>query len=394
MKKQSGIKILAALLSSALAFSLAGCSGSPASPESSSASGASSATASSGGAADTGAGLTKTADGLTEVSFVSPTALQSYDYLAIYAAAKLGYFKQEGLSVKYIEQTGTDDVKMIAAGKAQFGYPSPAVFMSSIDAGVTNVKAVANYDSVQIFGIAVNRSSGIKHWKDLKGKNIASYNESWSSIISPLLAAEGMSTKDVNIVSYGTGRYEATASGKAPALITWLSEYYQLVGQGYQFDYLDGNKICPQVSNSICTSDEMIKDHPDIVKKFVRAMAKAMYFCYENPQAAADITLLTCPNLEINWNGALGATKGDLMQIFGTDATAQKATIAAGIGKFEMKNAQNAADNLLKSGAISSKIDASQYYTNDFVDTTWDKAAVEKDAKAYQCSSKQFKAGK
>lgn len=380
MKRQGKIKMLAVALATVVAISLAGCSGA------SSSKGSSSST--------TGAGLTKTSDGLTQVSFVSPTALQSYDYLAIYAADKLGYFKQEGLSIKYIEQTGTDDVKMIAAGKAQFGYPSPGVFMSSIDAGVTNVKAIANYDSIQIFGIAVNRSSGIKDWKDLKGKNLASYNESWSSLISPLLSKEGMSTKDVNIVSYGTGRYEATASGKAPALITWLSEYYQLVGQGYKFDYLDGNKVSPQVSNSICTSDEMIKDHPDVVKKFVRAMTKAMYFCYLNEEAAADITLLTCPNLEIDWQGALGATKGDVMQIFGTDDAAQKATIAAGIGKFDMTMTQNAADNLLKSGTLSKKITSSTYYTNNYVDTSWDKTTVEQDAKAYQCSSKQYKSSK
>lgn len=375
MKKHTLLKTLAVALAAATTISLAGCS----------------STSSRNGSGTSASGLTKTSDGLIQVSFVSPTALQSYDYLAIYAANKLGYFKDEGLSVKYIEQTGTDDVKMIAAGKAQFGYPSPGVFMSSIDAGVTNVKAVANYDSIQIFGIAVNRDSGIKDWSDLKGKNIASYNESWASLISPLLSKEHMSTKDVNIVSYGTGRYEATASGKAPALITWLSEYYQLVGQGYKFDYLDGNKVSPQVSNSICTSDEMIKDHPDIVKKFVRAMTKAMYFCYLNEEAAADITLLTCPNMEIDWKGALGATKGDVMQIFGTDEDAQKATIAAGIGKFDMKMAQNAANNLHQSGAISQKINASTYYTNKFVDTSWNKASVEKDAKAYQCSSKQYK---
>jgi ABC-type nitrate/sulfonate/bicarbonate transport system substrate-binding protein len=391
MKKQVGKQSFLAAVAAALVISLVGCSGNTAA---SSAAGSTTSTAAASSTAAATSGLTKTSDGLEQVTFVSPTALQSFDYLAIYAADHLGYFKEQGLSVKYVEQTGTDDVKMIATGQAQFGYPSPGVFMSSIDAGVTNVKAVANYDSVQIFGIAVNKKSGIKDWKDLKGKNVASYNESWSALISPLLSTQGMTATDVNIVSYGTGRYEACASGKAPALITWLSEYYQLVGQGYDLDYLDGNKICPQVSNSICTSDEMIKDHPDVVKKFVTAMTKAMYFCYLNQEAAADITMLTCPNLQIDWKGALGATKGDVMQIFGTDDASQKAMITAGIGKFDSKYCQNAADNLLKGGAITTKIDASQYYSNNFVDTSWDKSSVEKDAKNYKCSSKAYQAAK
>lgn len=380
MKNMKKRRFLAAVMAGAMAFSLASCGGGS----------ATTAAPSGSGGASAASGLPTTADGLTEVTFVSPTALESYDYLAIYAADYLGYFKEEGLAVKYVEQTGTDDVKMIAAGQAQFGYPSPGVFLSSVDAGVTNVKAVANYDSVQIFGVAVNKQSGIKTWEDLKGKDIASYNESWSSIVSPLLNAKGMTIEDVNIVSFGTGRYEACASNKAPALATWLSEYYQLVGQGYDFDYLDGNEICPQVSNSICTSDDMIQNHPDVVKKFIRAMTKAMYFCYLNQEAAADITLLKCPNLEIDWAGALGATKGDIMQIFGTNEEAQKATVAAGIGIFDITQAQNAADHLLQSETISEKIDATKYYTNDFVDTSWDKSAVEADAKAYTCTSKQY----
>ncbi len=373
-------------LATALVAGLAACSSAPASGSSAE----SAAPASSAAASTEAAGSASAEGGLTEVTFVSPTALQSYDYLAIYAADYLGYFKEEGIKVKYVEQLGADDVKMVASGTAQFAYPSPGVYNSCIDAGITNVKAIMNYDSVQIFGVALNKSAGIKDWADLKGKDVALYNEAWSSLMSPLLDKAGMKLEDVNMVSYGDGRYEAVKSGKAPAMATWLSEYYQLVGQGYDLDYLDGNKICPQVSNSLVTSDELIQSNPDLVKKFVRAMTKAMYFCYLNPDAAADITLLTCPNLQIDWKGAQGATKGDVMQIFGTSEEEQKKTIEAGIGLFDMTKAQNAADNLLKAGAISTAIDTSKYYSNDFVDTSWDKAKVEADAKAYTCTSPQY----
>ena len=106
--------------------------------------------------------LAVTEDGLTKVTFVSPTSLESYDYLAIYAGEYLGYFEDEGLEVELVEQTGTDDVKMLAAGTAQFAYPSPGVMWSCIDAGITDVRAICNYDSIMIFGLAVNPQSGIK----------------------------------------------------------------------------------------------------------------------------------------------------------------------------------------------------------------------------------------
>ena len=328
---------------------------------------------------------------LDTVSFVSPTPLESYDYLAIYAGKKLGYFEAEGIDLKLIEQTGTDDMKMIASGQAQFGYPSPGVMWSCIDAGISGVKAICNYDSIQIFGFAVNKKENITSFGQLKGKNVALATESWSALLAPVLNGAGMKISDVNLVTYGTGRFEAVGSDTVPALGTWLSEYCQLVGQGYDLGYLDGNSVAPQVSNSLCTSEKLIKDNPDLVQRFVNAFTKSMYFCYCNPEAAADITLTTCPNLDISWKGGLGAAKGDVEQIFGVSDDDQKKTIAGGIGKFDMAMCQNAADHLYEAGAVSKKYTASEYYTNEFVDSiSWDKNQVESDAAAYKCSSPQY----
>lgn len=375
MKKNRIKKIIGAALAVALvASSFSGC----------------------GGAASSGVtsanGTTKTADGLDQVTFVSPTALESFDYLAIYAGQKLGYFKDEGIDLKLVEQTGTDDMKMLASGQAQFAYPSPGVMWSCIDAGITDVKAICNYDSIQIFGIAVNKNAGISSFADLKGKNIAIATESWAPLLAPVLSSAGLSTKDVNMVTYGDGRYEAVGSGSVPALGTWLSEYTQLVGQGYDLDYLDGNQGAPQVSNSLCTSKEVMESNPDLVQRFVNAFTKSMYFCYCNPEAAADATLLACPNLDIDWKGALGAAKGDVQQFFGISEEDQKNTINAGIGKFDDTMCQNAATNLYKAGTVSKEYKAADYYTNEFSEKiSWDKTKVEQDAKDYKCTSPQYK---
>ncbi|MFV0527308.1 MAG: ABC transporter substrate-binding protein [Lachnospiraceae bacterium] len=329
--------------------------------------------------------------GLDKVTFVSPTALESFDYLAIYVGDYLGYFEDEGIDVEYVEQLGSDDMKMLAAGTAQFAYPSPGVMWSSIDAGITDVKAITNYDSIQIFGLAVNKDSGITSFDDLKGQTVALGADAWTTLLAPIINGAGLTMDDINFVTYGTGSYEAVASNAAPVLGTWLSEYRQLVGQGYDFDYLDGNTVAPQVSNALCTSQALIDEDPDLVQRFVNAFTKAMYFCYNNVEAAADITLLTCPNLEIDWAGALGAAEGDVQQIFGISEEDQAATIEAGIGMFDMEMAQNAADNLLEAGAISNEYNAEDYYTNDFAsEISWDKAEVEADAAAYESTSPQY----
>lgn len=343
------------------------------------------------GAKDSSSSSVKTSSGLDKVTYISPTPLESFDYLAIYAGMTLGYFEEQGIELKLVEQSGTDDMKMVASGQAQFAYPSPGVFWSCIDAGITGVRPICNYDSIQIFGIATNKAAGIKTWADMKGKKVSMGADSWTSLVFPLFDGAGVDPKDVTFITYGSGSYEACKSGATEGLATWLSEYCQLLGQGYDFDYLDGNTGAPQVSNSLITSDALIKSNPDLVQRFVNALTKSMYFCYCNVEAAADLTLLHVPNLAIEWEGAYGAAVGDVQQLFGISAEEQKETIAGGIGKFDMKMAQNAADNLYKAGTISKKYNASDYYTNQFVENlTWSKADVEKDAAAYVCKSAQY----
>lgn len=345
-------------------------------------------------AVNTTTGGGKDDQGLTKVTFVSPTALESFDYLCIYAADYLGYFKEEGLDVEYVEQIGSDDCKMLAAGTAQFAYPSPGVMLSSIDAGVTDIQAILNYDSIQIFGFAINKDANITDIKDLGGKEIAAPAEATAAVVTPVLDKAGVDVSRVTFISYGDSRYEAVASGAAPALATWLSEYYQLLGQGYDLDYIDGNQYAPQVSNALCTSKTFAEENPETVNKFLRAFIKGMYFCYLNPEAAADITLLTCPNLEIDWDGACGASIGDLKQIYGVTDEEMKADVEDGIGIFDMSMCQSACDNLLDAGTISSGIKAEDYYTNKFVEPLakdFDKAAVEADAQKYECTSDAYK---
>jgi ABC-type nitrate/sulfonate/bicarbonate transport system substrate-binding protein len=388
MKKKVLVLALAVVI--ALAFAACGGGGSSSGGgDAGSAPAAAEGDASGGGSAG-GGSEAASSGGLEQVKFVAPVALDSFDLMALYAADYLGYFEEEGLAVEFIEQLGTDDVKMVAAGQAQFSYPSPGVFMSSIDAGVDNVTAVCNYCAIQIFGIAFNKESGISDWEDLRGKQIAVGSEAWAPLFTPILFKAGISADEVEFVNYADARYAACEENQTPTLGTWLNEYYQLQGQGYDFGYLSGDEVAPQLSNALVTSNDIIENNPELVKKFTRAFTKGQYFLYLNPEACADITLYTRPNLVIDWEGAVGAAKGTNMMELGIPEEEQIARIEAGIGLFDMTYAQNAADNLLEAGAIQNAIDASQYYTNDYVDNSWDKAEVEEDAANYEFVSKIY----
>ena len=342
---------------------------------------------------ETNAGTSEAAaassDELFEVTWVSPAALASLDFCWMHVANALGYFEDEGISVNIVEDVTGGDAKYLAAGSADFSATSPSVALSSVDVGADNITAVCNVVVNNIFGIAYNPESGISGWSDLEGKTIATLAESFPALFDPILMAAGVDPETVNYVVYGTAEYEALSSGEADAMGTWLSEYYMCLGMGYDtWGYLNGNDVLPQIANSIWVNDEFAAENPDIVEGFVRAITKASYFCYLNPEAAADITLLAYPEIDITWDGAVGAVVGNVYGMIGATDEEQTARVDAhAVGVYDMDTVQQTMDNLYNGGIITNELTAADYYTNDYVDTSWDYTTVEADSDSYTFGS-------
>lgn len=328
---------------------------------------------------------------MTEVTFVVPRGMESLDDMALWSAEHLGYFEEEGIDFNMEQAFGTSDIKMIATGQADFGYPSPNLILASIEQGLP-VKAVSAADAINIFGMAVKSDSDIKTWEDLKGKTVALGDAAWATIAAPTITAAGLDPEnDIENVVAGDSRYQMVNEGKVDALFTWISEYEQLKGQGFDFIYLDGNEELQVLSNPIITNDQLIKDNPDLIKGFNRAFAKGLYFVYVNPEAAADIVLNKFPSIQISWEGAVSTAHGRNKQAFGTDQATTDKILSDGIGFMAPDKWELNVDWAQKVGVTQDKIDPSKVFTNDFIDKNWDKSKVEADAKSYQFTSQVYK---
>jgi ABC-type nitrate/sulfonate/bicarbonate transport system substrate-binding protein len=327
---------------------------------------------------------------LETVIFVVPRSLECLDDMALWSADYLGYFKEEGIKFQMEQAFGTTDIRMIATGQADFGYPSPNLILSSIQEGLP-VKAVCAADAINIFGMAVRADSGIRTWADLKGKTIALGDAAWATIAAPTVSAAGLNPNDIQYIVAGDSRYQMVNEKKIDVLFTWISEYEQLKGQGFDFIYLDGNDILPVLSNPIITSDKLISQKSDLIKRFNRAFAKGLYFVLCNPEAGADIVLNKFPAIQITWEGALGVAQGRNLQAFGTNEATKKEILSAGIGYMAPAKWDAVIQWAQKVGVINSNIPGNQVFSNDYLDFTWNRAAVEADAKAYQCTSRVYK---
>ena len=370
-KRLAGTFLAAAMLAAALS----GCSGG--------------GTAAASGGDDTVAAADS---GLTQVRWVSPSALATFDYSWMYVAQEMGYFADEGLEVELIENIDGSDARYLAAGSADFGGSSPGVALSSVDVGATNIQAVVNQVSSNIFGFAYSEESGIQGWDDLAGKRIAISAESMTSIYNPILEAAGVDTATIEYVVFSNARYEALQSGTVDAMATWIPEYEMCLGMGYSgWGFLSGNDVLPQIANSVWVNTDFAAENPEAVEGFARAVTRAIYFCYCNPEAAADITFNYYPSIDCTWEGAVGAVNGNVQGMVGLTEEDQLARIEAHtIGVFDMDIVQQTMDNLLSGGSIRTALAAEDYYTNEYVDTAWDYAEVEADADAYECTSSVY----
>lgn len=334
------------------------------------------------------------AEELQKVVVVQPHDLECIDDMAIYVGIQQGYFEEAGVEVEMLSASNPTDMQMIATGQADLGTPSPNVYLGQVEAGV-ECTTVSAYDAINIFGFSALNGSGIETWDDLKGKTIALGDAAWKSIALPTLLAAGIDPEnDVEFVVSGDSRYQMVAEGQIDVLFTWVSEYKQLVGMGYDFNYIDGNEILPTFANSWVAGTNYYEKNKDKLQAFLYAMQKSIYFMYNSPEAAADTVLTVYPGIEITWDGAIGCAEGRVAQALGNDESAREDRFAEGLGNLTAEQWKDVIDGALAAGVIT---DDSITYEQCFTDVCLpqplseeDKADVLADIEAYEFTSEVY----
>ena len=337
----------------------------------------------------------RTEDGLRIITFVFPRTAEVLEDTPFWVAQNLGYMREEGLELRIEQAFGTTDLRMVATGNADFCGAGPAFVLAAIEEELP-LKVISAYDAINIWGMCVLNGSEIKDWEDMKDAvakygrklTVALGDASWEMLVTPTLVAAGVDpAEDIEWVVAGEARYIQVAEGRLDMLFSWPGEAWQLIGQGFDFRYIDGNDVFQTSSNPFTTNLNLIANEPEVVQGFARAMAKGMYFTKYNPEAAAAVSTNQWPNIPITWRAAVYVQEGRNYQMFGRPGGSEEQKLLENIGmnwddKWQL-NVQAAID----SGVIREAIPLDRIFTNDFVDNSWDRAAIERDADAYDIES-------
>ncbi len=210
-------------------------------------------------------------------------------YAPLYVAAKNGYFRHEGLSVKFLYGDAADIVKNVAAGNVQFGFPNADDVISAYANGIP-VRVVNTTYQHGIGALMFLASSGIHSVKDLKGKTIAitSYGSPNYIQLQVMLKHYGMSLADVHLKIIGTGSIvNALLAKQVDAIDFSMIRTYLLRAQGVKVDQILSDDFLPDHGNVLITSAAYLKSHPGTVKAFNVALDQAIRWITAGHELAA-----------------------------------------------------------------------------------------------------------
>jgi NitT/TauT family transport system substrate-binding protein len=231
--------------------------------------------------------------GAAEVNFITDFGFNGR-HAYFYVAREKGYYKAEGFDVNFVRGQGSADaIKKVAAGIATFGFADAGSLVLARGNDGVPVKLVSIVYAKPPQAIFAIKGSGITSPKDLEGRTVADTASSSVRLLFPAFAkAAGIDAAKVKwVVAEGSALPSLLANGRVDAICQFsvgepliaAATAKEIVRIAYKDSGLD------YYGNGIIASDEMIAQHPDQVRAFVRATIKGMKDAFANPAEAAAI---------------------------------------------------------------------------------------------------------
>ena len=193
-----------------------------------------------------------------------------------------GNFERNGLKVT-VKPGGPekDAIKELEIGHAQFGVASADQVIRAVSKGSPIVVLAQLFQVNPLHWIYRPDKTPLKTPQDLKGRVIGiTYGGNDETIMRALLAKYKIKEDEVDLFSV---RYDYTPfyQGKVDLWPLYRNAQAPIIGEklrkaGEKFDLMSPNKLGVQfVANSIVTTQKMMEERPETVKRFMRALLEA-----------------------------------------------------------------------------------------------------------------------
>ncbi|HUN46516.1 MAG TPA: ABC transporter substrate-binding protein [Stellaceae bacterium] len=278
------------------------------------------------------------------------------DHAMFFVAKEKGYFAKNGINVTAIRKgTGTPDaLRLVGNGNAEFGFGDLPTLQVSRSQGVPVVAVVAVNQKSPLAMISLAKTLKLTKVQDLKGVNIGIHPAGSTYIfLKALLAANGMSEADIKESSVSPPYENYLLLGRVQAVPGYMDaevpELEAKAGGPGSLSILQGaDHGFVAYGSGVFTSEKMIQDKKDLVRRFVAAYMAGFAEVIANPKEAVDIVAKAVPEYADKKEVLAAELKADIDSTFFNDDTK-----AHGIGIITKAKWDGTMETLVKQGALT-----------------------------------------
>ena len=215
-------------------------------------------------------------------------------YAPLFVALDKGYFAAEGLSVNLAEGSGSETVvKLVAAGTDKVSFGTGVVAAQAISGGMP-IKVIANYMPVNPLGLISFPDVPLKTPKDLEGKTVGlATGETFSVMLAPFARINGVDLSKVKTIQFnGSTRNTEFAARKIDVISVYLNNDLPLLENKLhiKFNVLNAADFgLGLMGTSYFVNADFAREHPEVLRKLLRATARGYEAAFKNPAEAAAI---------------------------------------------------------------------------------------------------------
>ncbi len=282
------------------------------------------------------------------------------NHTGVYVAQKRGYYQEQGLDVEIVQPSEGGTSQLVAAGQGEFGFSYQEELTVARTKGVP-VVALAAVIQHNTSGFASPLDKGIKTPKDFEGKKYGGWGSpAEEAMIKALMNREKADFGQVEMINIGAADFFSSVRKDidfAWIYWGWAGVESELKGMPLNFirliDYSDALDFYSPV---LVAAEDMIKNDPDTVSRFIKATVKGYEDCIREPRETGQILLDSVP--ELNRDLVMNS-QVYLAKEYRADAPAW--------GQMSEQRWKNYADWMFAQGLIEKPLDYQKAFTNEFL---------------------------
>ena len=279
-----------------------------------------------------------------------------------------GYYEKENLDVVVKQGNGSGNtVRLVANKDSTFAYVSAAALIK-LAAQDAPIISVATIDATGTEAVLVRPDSGIKTFKDLEGKKVLTTAGAGVNTFFPIAAQNaGVDINKIELVNVAESALVSSyLQNMAPAMLGGMDDKpAEIEANGGQppviFNYADYGVYQP--GYAIAAHKDMVKENPDLVRRFVHGTIAAVKEAKANPDEAIQALISWKANTEDEKEKIQARKVLDVTLAILTSPNNKEGRIGLNV-----KEDWDSALNLLKQySELKTDMTADQFYTNEFL---------------------------